>query len=115
MGNNRIEIVRGTTNAFGISVTDKDGNPFQLEAGQSLVFGLKRRAQGEERVLIKTITNTIDGEYYLELQPDDTCHLEPGLYFYDVGLQHGKSIFYNVIEQSDFVIKPNVTKCGDCS
>lgn len=110
-----IEIVRGTSNMFGISVTDKDGIPVSLEEGQAFVFGLKRGRLDSERVLIKEIKHAVDGMYYLELSPDDTCDLECGKYFYDVGMQQGRSVFYNVIELSEFLIKPNATKCGDCS
>lgn len=107
-------IVRGTTNAFALAVTNKDtGAPYTLETGQVLVFGLKAGKTDEERVLVKQITNTVNGEYYLELEPADTANLEPGRYYYDIGLQHGDYVFYNVIEASPFVIKPNITKLGD--
>jgi len=113
LSNHPIEIVRGTTNAFSIAVTDKNGAPYTLETGQVLVFGLKRHWNSEDRVLAKKITGTVNGEYYLELTPADTADLEPGKYCYDVGLQHGSYVFYNVIEPSIFIIKPNVTKLGD--
>lgn len=110
----KMEIVRGTTNSFALAVTDKaTGNPYTLETGQVLVFGLKLGKTDEERMLVKKITHTVNGEYYLELAAADTADLEPGLYYYDIGMQHGDSVFYNVIEASPFVIKPNITKLGD--
>lgn len=109
---NPLEIVRGTTNAFGLTVTDEDGAAYTLEEGQALVFGLRDK-RSDERILIKQITHATAGEYYLELEPGDTADLEPGIYMYDVGMQHGSGVFYNVIEASQFTIKPNVTKLGD--
>lgn len=109
----QIEIVRGTTNAFGISVTNHNGDPYVLENEQFLVFGIKRNERDENRVLSKRITRLVDGQYYLELSPSDTSDLSIGQYYYDVGLQHGDNIFYNVIESSPFIIKPNITKLGD--
>lgn len=108
-----MKIVRGTTNAFSISVVDGNGAPYTLETGQVLVFGLKRNDIDEERVLVKKITNTVNGEYYLELTPEDTGDLECGEYYYDVGMQHGATVFYNVIQSSPFTILPNITKLGD--
>jgi len=109
-----LSIVRGTSNVFGLVVTDADGDPFIIESGQVLVFGVKKRPKDEDRVLIKTITHSVDdGTYYLELTPADTADLEPGKYFYDVGLQHGANVFFNVIEASVFEIKPNITELGD--
>ena len=108
-----LEIVRGTTNAFGIELKDESGAEYTLEAGQSLVFGLKMNENDDERILIKKISNTVNGEHYLELTPADTADLPIGRYYYDVGLQHGDNIFYSVIESSPFTIKPNITRLGD--
>ena len=109
-----LEIVRGTTNAFALAITNADtGAPYTLENGQVLVFGLKVGKHDEERILLKQITNAVDGEYYLELSAADTADLEPGRYYYDIGLQHGDNVFYNVIKASPFDIIPNITRLGD--
>lgn len=110
-----IEIVRGTTNTFGITVKDDNGNDFTLKSGQVLVFALKKRPKDEETVLVKKVTNRIEGVYYLEIAPEDTADLESGKYFYDVGMQQGADVFYNIIESSVFDIKPNISKLGDGS
>lgn len=110
-----ISVVRGTSNSFGIAITDSEGRPYTLETGQVLVFALKRKPKDEERIMVKQITVTVNGEYYLELTPADTMDLECGKYYYDIGMQHGAYIFYNVIEASVFVIKPNITELGDGS
>lgn len=108
-----LEIVRGTSNTFGLTITDGDGNPYTLSENDTLVFGLKRRERDDQRVLIKPITHSVDDEYFLELSPEDTIDLVPGRYYYDVGLQRGDDVFYNIVEQSEFLIIPNVTKRGD--
>lgn len=108
-------VIRGTTNSFGVTVTDEEGNDYTLEADQVLVFGLKRNKLDDNRVLVKKINRRNSGEHYLEISPEDTKNLEPGMYYYDIGMQQGQSIFYNIVEASPFVIKPNVTKLGDGS
>lgn len=108
-----LSIVRGTTNTFGIKLTDENGREHTLETGQVLVFGLKQNELDEERVLIKKITHVTNGEYYLELSANDTNDLAPGKYYYDLGMQHGSSVFYNIVKSSPFIILPNVTRLGD--
>lgn len=110
-----ISIVRGTTNAFGITITDADGVPFTLEDGQSLIFGIKHKPNDEEVLLAKKVTHYVadEGVYYLELEASDTIGLDSGMYYYDVGLQDGGNVYYNVIEANEFYIKPNITKLGD--
>lgn len=110
-----MSLIRGTTNSFGVTVTDEEGNEYTLEEDQVLVFGLKRNEFDENRVLVKKITRRSNGEHYLEISPADTANLEPGTYYYDIGMQQGENVFYNVVESSKFIIKPNVTKLGDGS
>ena len=116
MAKHDLSIVRGTSNVFGLAITNADGTPFFLEDGQALVFAVKKRPKDEERVLVKKVTNSIEeGTFYLELFPSDTEDIEAGRYYYDVGLQYGNSVFFNVIEASVFDIKPNISKLGDGS
>ena len=109
----KMEIVRGTSNVFGITVKDAEGDLYFLKDDEVLVFGLKKSPRDEKCVLVKSITHMANGEYYLELTPADTSNLEYGQYFYDIGIQVGRSVLYNVIEFSEFLIKPNAAKCGD--
>lgn len=110
----KLSIVRGTNSVFGIVITNADGSPFSLPQGQTLVFAVKKRPKDEERMIVKKITNSVElGTYYLELFPNDTAELEPGRYFYDVGLQQSSSVFFNVIEATEFDIKPSISELGD--
>lgn len=109
-----IEIVRGTTNTYVIElVNEEDGSPYELSEGQSLIFGIKMNELDENTVFSKKITHMTDDGYYLEIEPSDTENLDPGQYYYDVGLKQGDNVFYNVIKPSPFVVLPNITKRGD--
>lgn len=111
-----MKIVRGTSNSFEITVT-KDGAEYSLTETQTLVFGLMEdplRSGGEPRKLfVKKLTQAGDNKYQLDLLPEDTADLEPGQYFYDIGLQDGSNEFYNVIKLSPFIVIPAVTQLGD--
>lgn len=107
-----LSIVRGTTNSFGVIVKDNEGETQVLSEGQDLIFGLKQNELDDNRVLIKTLTKMASGENYLELEPSETMDLEPGTYYYDIGLKQGTS-FFNIVELSPIKIKPNVAKITD--
>lgn len=107
-----IEVIRGTSNAFHITVTDANGNPYTLADGERLCFGVKQTPKDKDTLISKIVTSGTDGVYAVELKPADTMELEYGRYVYDVGLESGTE-YFNVIEASTFVIKPNVTKWGE--
>lgn len=108
-----ISVVRGTNNVFGLVVTNADGSPFKIADNQVLVFGVKKDCNNAKCILLKKILHTVEeGTYYLEIVPSDTCELDTGRYFYDVGLQEGENTYFSVIETSVFEIKPNVTELG---
>lgn len=106
-----IEIVRGTSNKFQLTITDMSSNLYELGEDEAIVFGVKEKLDDEEYVVLKIITSGEDGVFEVCLCPEDTAEVEPGKYFYDVGLQSGDE-FYNVIPADTFLVLPNVTKCG---
>ena len=107
-----LEIVRGTTNTFNIAVTDADGNPYTLESGEVLVFGIKDKPYRDEAVVVKKVTSGTDGVYAVTLHVEDTINLKYGEWFYDVGIRSGND-YHSVIEPSLFKIKANATKWSD--
>jgi len=107
----KIEIVRGTTNMIHIDVLDANGNPYTLQDGEKLIFGVKRNVTDADELIVKTASVAEGGGYVVNLAPDDTDDLTVGKYVYDVGLQSG-DCFYNVIKANSFVIAGNVTKWG---
>lgn len=109
-----IEIVRGTSNTLAIAVTDANSNPYTLQAGEVIVFGVKKNASDEDYVLLKTATQGADGVYNIEINPEDTAGVEPGEYVYDVGLESGVE-YYNIIPLTKLLIVANVTKWGDAN
>lgn len=115
-----ISIVRGTTNFFRIDIVDQDGEPYKMGEDEKLVFGIKANPLDSERIFTKEISangTTVAGGTFaiLDLYPSDTLYIEPGKYVYDIGLQVGDNNFYNVVEASQFEIKPNITELGDGS
>lgn len=107
----KIEIVRGTTNTFQISINDANGAPYNLQSNEKVVFGIKKDLDDVEPLIIKTAEVLYEGMYSVQLSPEDTVDLDCGRYHYDVGVDNGTD-FFNVIEPNLFVIVPNVTHRG---
>lgn len=107
-----IKMIRGTSRTFEISVTDADGNPYTLQDGERVIFGVKKQTTDEELLVCKVVTECTDGVCRVELDPVDTVDLALGRYYYDVGLESGED-YYIIVETSVFNLAANVTKWGD--
>lgn len=108
---NDIKVVRGTTNSFQITVTDAEGNLYNLQEGERLLFGVKKSHDDEEYIFVKSVGSCENGVYTVTLDPCDTDICDCCHYLYDVAIQSGAD-FYNVIEASVFEVCKNVTKWG---
>ena len=107
-----IKIVRGTTNGFSVTVTDEDGEAYELQSGEFIRFGVKQTPTDTSYILTKTITEAdTNGDYVFTLTPTDTISLAFGSYWYDIGLQSGTD-YFNIIPASPFEVTSNVTKWG---
>ena len=107
-----INIIRGTTNAFEIALSDETGAFYVLQSGDVLRFGVKVQAYSRDYKLTKVLAaadvNAAGDAYVLTLRPEDTEGLEFRRYCYDIGLQSGED-YYNVVPCSDFVVSHNIT------
>lgn len=112
---NDVEIVRGTTNTFEITVTNANGEPYILGTNEKLLFGVKKNHTDSEYIFVKTVLQCDkdrDGVYIVTVHPEDTEKCECNKYFYDVAVQSGDN-FFNVIEASFFRVNKNIT-CRGC-
>ncbi len=109
---NDINIIRGTSKTLKISVTDTGGEPLTIPSGGRLIFGVKEKANDENLVITKVVTEITDGVALVELDPPDTINLKVQRYLYDVGLQIDAD-YYNIIKASPFMVEQNITKWGD--
>ena len=80
-----ITLTRGDTFKALISITDKDGRPYELQEGDVVRFAMKKNySDPDDQVLInKVIPNET---LILTLVPEDTKHLPFGTYVYDIQL-----------------------------
>ena len=104
---------RGRTVPLVISVEDVDGEPYTLESGDKIRFGV-RNVSGGNKLIYKELTSEdeIDGEYPLTLTPENT-NITPNRYLYDVSLQLSSGELYDIVSADYFIVKDSVTYKGD--
>lgn len=110
--NTIIAIPRGSSYSFAVVI--RKGNDFyELQSGDKLKFGVKKRDNDENYLITKTATaangNKTDG-YTFTLDTCDTSNLPTNTYYYDVGLQTENGKFYQVIPTSPFKVKSAITE-----
>ena len=105
------EIIRGTTNVFEITVTDAQGELYDITGSEKLLFGVKRNYNDKSYIFVKAVSVSLNGVYTVTLRPEDTDLCDCSKYLYDVAIQSGDD-FFNVIEASNFIVKKNVTSWG---
>lgn len=109
----KITIQKGRTVDLVIAVEDVDGEPYTLESGDKIRFGV-RNVSGGNKLIYKELTSSdeVDGEYPLTLTPENT-NIAVGRYLYDVSLQLSSGELYDIVSANYFIVKDSVTFKGD--
>lgn len=105
-----IEIVRGTTNIFNITITNT-GSAYTPKPGDRVVFGVKKCNKPGDPSIIKTAPVLDNGTAQIKISPDDTMEMCCDNYSYDIGLESGED-FFVIVPESPFRIKNNITSRG---
>lgn len=104
-----LKIQQGRTVDLTIAIETADGEPYTLQTGDTIRFGV-RPCFGGNKIIFKTLTSSdeVDGEYPLTLAPEDT-NIAPQRYFYDVSLQLADGSLYDIVPADYFIVKDSVT------
>lgn len=81
--NYNIDLTRGDTGLFNISLVDSDGEPFVPTEGSSLRFAMSKKYGSTESELLIEKEIPLD-TMLLEITPSDTKSLAFGSYLYDI-------------------------------
>ena len=105
-----IEVIRGNTTNFRLTITDSDGSQYIPSENDTVIFTLKRSTSKDaEAIVIKKISSRFSGgDMLISLEPQDTVNLPEGDYFYDVSVCIGGSNFYTVVHCDNFKITPTL-------
>lgn len=99
-----IQLTRGDTGYFDITIKNPNGSKYVREEGDSLVFTVKPSISSTTSVLTKLIPNLT-----LELDPSDTKGLDFKTYKYDIQLTTKTGEVFTVIGPANFTVLSEVT------
>ena len=93
MAKNIIKMNRGDTYEFNLTIDDEgsENGKYLLQGNDTVYFGLMEPNSAFEQSLIKKIyteeDRDKDGNIFITIEPEDTEHLLPGVYYYSVKLE----------------------------
>lgn len=102
-----LQITRGDSQAFSISVVDQNGNTYKLQEGDVAKFTVKAAARASEPVIMEKTMNCSSG-FNFKLTAQDTS-VPTGCYVYDVELRTANGDVCTVVKPSTIEILPEVT------
>ena len=93
MAKNIIKMNRGDTYEFNLTIDDEgsENGKYILQGNDTVYFGLMEPNSAFEQSLVKKIYTEEDcdkdGNIFIIIEPEDTEHLLPGVYYYSVKLE----------------------------
>lgn len=89
---NDIVIKRGTAYDATLSVSDTDGNPYELKENEKLIFTVKKVKDLDAEPILQRVWNkddcADDGTFNLHISDDETT-ISTGRYFYEFSRMYG--------------------------
>ncbi|OUP60089.1 hypothetical protein B5F14_06640 [Faecalitalea cylindroides] len=101
---NDIELIRGDTLILDLSITDMDGEAYELQPDDECLFTVKKNVYKKDPVIQKRITGSS-----FQIEPKDTESLSFGSYVYDVQLTLVSGEVHTIIPPSAFKVLEEVT------
>lgn len=94
MAKNIIKMNRGDTYEFNLTIDDEgsENGKYILQGNDTVYFGLMEPNSMFEQSLVRKSTNDCikfdkDGNFFITIEPEDTEHLLPGVYYYSIKLE----------------------------
>ena len=102
---NEVFLTRGDSADLEVIVYDLEGNVYELQEGDTLVFTMKYNCITSDILIQKNITENST----IHIVPSDTNSLSYGTYQFDVQLTLANGKVYTVIAPHNFNIMKEVT------
>ena len=104
-----LAMTRGDSEAIKVTVKDSTGVAVSLVTGDTIYFTVKTGTDRTEKILQKVVTEFIDGEALVTIDPMDTKELKVRRYLYDVQLSKASGSVKTIVRPSAFSIESEVT------
>jgi len=100
--NNCIQLTRGDSATLTVNLTNADGTPYEMAAGDVLELTVKKDANDPEAAISLTASDST-----FAFLPETTEGMAFGAYRYDIQLTHGSEVYTPVV--STFTLTEEVT------
>lgn len=100
---NDIVFIRGDTVELSIELYDDEGNPYEVQQDDVLLWTVKRNTRTKEKILQKQVTDII------RIEHEDTKDLPPTEYVWDLQLTQADGTVTTVIPPSRMRLLDDVT------
>lgn len=102
---NEVRLTRGDNADIIVQIKDLNGDTYELQEGDKLLFTMKRNCKTDIIVIQKDITSN----QIISIEHNDTKDLDYGTYYFDVQCTLADGNVYTVIEPHPFIIEKEVT------
>ena len=102
---NEVRLTRGDNADIIVQIKDLNGDTYELQEGDKLLFTMKRNCKTDIIVIQKDITS----DQVISIEHDDTKDLDYGTYYFDIQCTLADGNVYTVIEPHPFIIEKEVT------
>ena len=102
---NEVRMTRGDNADIIVQIKDLNGDTYELQEGDKLLFTMKRNCKTDIIVMQKDITS----DQIISIEHNDTKDLDYGTYYFDVQCTLADGQVYTVIEPHPFIIEKEVT------
>ena len=102
---NEVRLTRGDNADIQVIIKDLNGDTYELQEGDKLLFTIKRNCKTEDIIIQKDITT----DQVISLMHTDTKDLDYGAYVFDVQCTLANGFVYTVIEPHPFILEKEVT------
>lgn len=100
----KIILTKGDNAEIIVSIKDVNGEDREIY-GDDVITLTVRKSVNSAIAVAKTAEKGI-----ISFTPDDTNHLPPGSYVYDVQLKTGAGKIYTIIPKSSFILEQEITR-----
>lgn len=97
----RITLTRGDTLVAEIAISNPDGTPYEMQAGDSVRFKMRADAEDTAAIVTKDVTAGT-----LTIAHADTASLDTGTYFFDVEMTFANGTVDTFIPEGQLTLTP---------
>ena len=98
--------------SIAVQILDDD-EPYKLQSGERIVFGVKKHPANSEYIISKELTSSnydTETNVYITTLSSGEMNIDAGIYYYDVALRYPSGELEKVIGCNEFRVEDSVVR-----